>query len=88
MGTLGFTRNANDDATVTSVCNRCQLTVGRAWHPTDLHELELRHVCQPVERRRVVRIAHHVYYRSASRSLGEVGAARLELRQWETEGGD
>src|SRR5579885_3353993 len=56
-----FRHSSHQDETVTSVCSECHLTVGRAPHRADLKELEQRHVCQPEERRRVVRIAHHIY---------------------------
>ncbi len=51
----------NADGTTTSVCNRCPLTIGRAIDENDLAELESRHVCQPVERRQMVRIVHRTY---------------------------
>ena len=56
-----FTHTRNGDGTITSVCNRCPLTVACAIDEKDLGELESRHVCQLVERRRVVRIVHRTY---------------------------
>ncbi len=56
-----YTHSRNSDGTTTSVCNRCPLTIGRAFDARDLAELESRHVCQPVERRQVVRIAYRTY---------------------------
>jgi len=55
------TRRGNPDGTVDSICNRCRLTIGRAFNPTDLMDLEGRHICQPLERRRTVRIVHRIY---------------------------
>lgn len=56
------TRSQNrDDETLTSICNRCRLTIGRASRRADLRDLELRHVCQLLERRKVIRVAHHIY---------------------------
>jgi len=60
-GLPNFTRHQNPDGTVDSVCKRCQLTIGRAFNPTDLLDLEGRHICQPSERRRTVRIAYRIY---------------------------
>ena len=57
----GVTRRRNGDGTISSLCNRCPLTIGCAINPLDLVELEARHVCQPVERRHVVRIVHRTY---------------------------
>jgi len=47
--------------TVDSTCRLCGLTVGRALREVTLLQLELRHVCQPVERRRATRIAYQVF---------------------------
>lgn len=51
----------NCDETLDSICKLCSLRVARAYRETDLFQLELRHVCQPVERRRTTRIVHQVY---------------------------
>ena len=53
--------SCNSDGTITSVCNRCPLTIARAVDVKDLAELESRHVCQPVERRQMVRTVHRTY---------------------------
>ena len=58
-------RRQNQDETVDSICKRCGLTIARAFHPRDLGPLEARHVCQPVERRRWVRIAYRIYDRKS-----------------------
>jgi len=54
-------RRQNPDGTRDSICKRCGLTTARAFHPGALEKLEARHVCQPVERRRSVRIAYRIY---------------------------
>ncbi len=69
-----FTHSRNSDGTLTSVCNRCPLTIARTVDAKDLAELESRHVCQPVERRRVVRIVHRTY--TAAMRAGESLADR------------
>ena len=51
----------NGDGTITSVCNRCPLTIARTFDADDLEALELRHVCQLAERRQVVRLIHRTY---------------------------
>src|SRR5271165_1679237 len=56
-----FTHTRNGDGTITSVCSHCPLTIARAIDEKDLGELESRHVCQPVERRYLVRIVHRTY---------------------------
>ena len=56
-----FAHRANNDATVDSICRSCFLVVGRAFKESDLECLELRHVCQVVERRKSVRTAHRVF---------------------------
>lgn len=56
-----FTHSRNSDGTITSVCNRCPLTIARTVDARDLAALESRHVCQPIERRQVVRIVHRTY---------------------------
>jgi MEDS: MEthanogen/methylotroph, DcmR Sensory domain len=79
-----FTRRRNADGTVTSLCSRCPLIVARAIDGCDLTELESRHVCQPVERRQVVRIVHRTFLpakRGHERlvSSGLSQAAKIEL---------
>ena len=59
--TITCTRRRNGDGTIDSICNRCFLTIARAYNPVDLTELEQRHVCQPSERRRTVRIVYRIY---------------------------
>jgi hypothetical protein len=54
-------RRQNQDGTMDSICKRCGLTIGRAFLPEALEKLEARHVCQPVERRKSVRIAYRIY---------------------------
>jgi len=54
-------RRRNQDGTVDSICSRCGLMIGRASYPVALELLEERHVCQPLERRKKVRIAHRIY---------------------------
>ena len=61
-----YAHRRNYDGTLDSICKLCYLTVARAYRETDLTQLEVRHVCQPVERRRATRIAHRVFD-----SLGE-----------------
>lgn len=56
-----YIRRRNQDGTVDSICSRCGLTIGRAFHPGILEALEGRHVCQPVERRKRVRIAYRIH---------------------------
>lgn len=56
-----YAHRRNDDETVDSICKLCYLTVARAYRETDLCQLELRHVCQPMERRRTTRVVHQVY---------------------------
>ena len=55
-----FAHSANNDTTIDSICRICFLVVGRAFKEGDLEYLELRHVCQPVERRKSIRTAHRV----------------------------
>ncbi len=84
----------NSDGTVTSFCNRCSLTIARAFDTEGLGLLESRHVCQTAERRQVVRLVHRTYdpttraddhlassYREVldGRSLGLSQSARVEL---------
>ncbi len=54
-------RRRNQDGTVDSICSRCGLMIGRASYPVALDLLEERHICQPLERRKKVRIAHRIY---------------------------
>lgn len=56
-----YAHRRNSDDTFDSICKQCYLTVARAYRETDLFHLELRHVCQPVERRRTTRIVHQIY---------------------------
>ena len=58
---VNFTHSRISDGTIISVCNGCPLTIARAIAERDLAELESRHVCQPVERRQMVRIVHRTY---------------------------
>ena len=60
-GTSHYAHRRNYDGTLDSVCKLCYLTVARAYRETDLSHLEVRHICQPVERRRSTRIAHRVF---------------------------
>lgn len=62
-------RRQNQDGTLDSICKRCGLTIARAFHSRVLERLEARHVCQPVERRRSVRIAYRIYDRKSERRL-------------------
>lgn len=55
------TRRQNQDRTVDSICKRCGVTIGRAFGTDILEKLEARHVCQPAERRRAVRIAYRIF---------------------------
>ena len=56
-----FAHVANNDATIDSICKSCFLVVGRAFKEGDLEYLELRHVCQAIERRKSIRTAHRVF---------------------------
>jgi hypothetical protein len=56
-----YAHRPNYDGTVDSICKSCYLTVARAYREADLAHLELRHLCQPVERRRATRVAHRVF---------------------------
>jgi hypothetical protein len=60
-GVSGRIRSHNDDGTITSVCSICNLIIARAFAAPDLQELERRHVCQPAERRREIRVVHRIY---------------------------
>jgi hypothetical protein len=61
LNTNHYAHRPNYDGTLDSVCKLCYLTVARAYRETDLIHLEVRHICQPVERRRSTRIAHRVF---------------------------
>lgn len=61
-----YAHRRNYDGTLDSICKLCYLTVARAYRELDLTHLELRHVCQPMERRRATRIAHRVFDCAAS----------------------
>ncbi|MGA8876414.1 MAG: hypothetical protein WCC25_07785 [Candidatus Korobacteraceae bacterium] len=63
-----YAHRRNEDETFDSICKLCFLTVARAYRETDLFQLELRHVCQPVERRRTTRVVHQVYDPAAGTS--------------------
>ena len=56
-----YAHRRNYDGTLDSICKLCYLTVARAYREMDLTHLEVRHVCQPMERRRATRIAHRVF---------------------------
>jgi hypothetical protein len=56
-----FAHLANNDATIDSICKSCFLVVGRAFNESDLEYLELRHVCQAVERRKSIRTVHRIF---------------------------
>jgi hypothetical protein len=77
-------RSHNDDGTTTSVCKRCPLTIACAIDENDLAELESRHVCQPVERRQMVRIVHRTYVPPArtDRRLGTTSRKVLSGDGW------
>jgi len=56
-----FAHHANKGATMDSICGCCFLVVARVLKESDLECLELRHVCQQVERRKSIRTAHRVF---------------------------
>jgi hypothetical protein len=56
-----YAHRRNYDGTLDSICKLCYLTVARAYRENDLLHLEVRHICQPVERRRATRIAHRIF---------------------------
>ena len=60
-GSSQYAHRLNHDGTLDSVCKLCYLTVARAFREIDLAQLEMRHVCQPVERRRATRVVHQVF---------------------------
>jgi hypothetical protein len=78
-------RRQNQDGTLDSTCDRCRLTIGRAFDPDALSSLEARHVCQPVERRRSFRIAYRIYNPRANRVELFSGSAELGLPQGDIE---
>jgi hypothetical protein len=59
-----FVHRKNDDCTIDSICKSCSLVVARVLEERDLEQMELRHVCQPIERRKHVRTVHrtHLYH--------------------------
>lgn len=61
LGANQYAHRRNFDGTLDSICKLCYLTVARAYREVDLLQLEIRHICQPVERRRATRIAHRVF---------------------------
>ena len=66
MCRISFTHRQNSDATVDSICGSCSLVVARVSVEADLEFLELRHQCQPFERRKSIRTVHLVFgYRAA-----------------------
>jgi hypothetical protein len=65
-----YAHRRNADQTLDSICKLCYLTVARAYREVDLALLELRHVCQPVERRRATRVAHQVFDSAKMREAG------------------
>ncbi len=80
-------RSRNDDGSVTSVCTLCGLTIARAFAHNDLLELERRHVCQPKERRRVVRVVHRIYEpnKGSDKALSYSKAAQTSDRFYDME---
>ena len=58
---ISFTHRKNSDGSIDSICRSCFLVVGRAFKEGDLEYLELRHVCQAIERRKSIRAAHRVF---------------------------
>jgi hypothetical protein len=56
-----YAHRRNFDGTLDSICKLCYLTVARAYSEGDLSPLEIRHICQPVERRRATRVVHRVF---------------------------
>jgi hypothetical protein len=71
LNTNHYAHRRNYDGTLDSVCKLCYLTVARAYRETDLGHLEVRHICQPVERRRSTRIAHRVFDHVGARQGSE-----------------
>jgi len=55
-----FARQYHNAGTIDSICTRCFLVVGRACSVADLANLETRHICQLLERRRLIRMADQV----------------------------
>ena len=64
-----FAHSANSDATIDSICRNCSLVVARAFKEGDLEHLELRHVCQPFERRKDLRPVHRIFTYQVNGSL-------------------
>lgn len=58
---FNFTHRDNEDGTIDSMCESCFLAVARAVKKGELEQMELRHVCQPVERRKLIRTVHRVF---------------------------
>jgi hypothetical protein len=56
-----YAHRPNQDGTLDSICKLCYLTVARAYRAMDLAQLEVRHICQPMERRRSTRVVHRVF---------------------------
>ena len=65
--TMNFTHRMNNNATIDTICGSCSLVVGRVSEEADLEFLELRHECQPFERRKSIRTVHRIFvYRSST----------------------
>jgi hypothetical protein len=65
--TISFAHRQNPDGTTDSICENCFLVVARVSTEADLDCLELRHECQPLERRTYIRTVHRVFgYRSSA----------------------
>ena len=64
-----YAHRRNYDGTLDSICKLCFLTVARAYREGDLVHLEIRHICQPVERRRATRIAHRIFDHAGQREV-------------------
>jgi hypothetical protein len=56
-----FVHRRNNDVAIDSICWSCFLVVGHAFKEGDLEHLELRHVCQTVERRKSIRTVHRIF---------------------------
>jgi hypothetical protein len=81
-----YVRRQNRDGTLDSICKRCGLTIARGFHRDDLKQLEARHVCQLVERRRSVRIAYRIYGPKSEQHVRLFGdSAELGSFQWDIE---
>ena len=66
---IRFTHRQNDDSSVDSICNSCFLAVARVFEEEDLEYLELRHVCQPFERRKYPQPVHRIFTYQVNGSL-------------------